>query len=158
MVTVLSPSLRYPAASVVTKGTAGRTLSAVVSRPRLSPRRASKRRLAEPSSARARTRKTALPSRSSGTASSTSRGPRTSRCFEVSRLSLGRASLPEPVTRLASPTETSSSSPGAAKVGAFGLSTKSPRTTVFFSKAPMAASEAATAITRSVPLQLSGTW
>ena len=63
------------------------------------------------------------------------------------------APLPEPLTLLATPTETSNSSPGAATMGTLGESTKSPRTIAFLSAMPTASGATATAITRRVPLK-----
>ena len=83
--------------------------------------------------------------------------PTTSRCADVFRDTATCASLPEPGTLLATPTETSNSSPGAAASGAFGESTKSPCTMALLLSVPMVDSLTATAINRSVPLKVSGT-
>ena len=68
------------------------------------------------------------------------------------------ASGPDARTLLATPTETSNSSPGATATGALGESTKSPRTRDCTLATPRLVSLTATAITRSAPLKVPGTW
>ncbi|MCY1524116.1 hypothetical protein D9M68_590390 [compost metagenome] len=152
---------KLPACTIVTNGDAGRTLTSV-------DRRALKvlcvevnTSADEPSTAcspgLARTLNLVLASPRSLTLSVCVASPTTSSPPEAVSVSAMGTSLPEPTMLFARPTPTSTVSPGAIASGAFGNITMSPRTTVRVLLAAVVSSFTATAITRRLPLKLSGT-
>ena len=98
-------------------------------------------------------RNVATPSRPSPILRGCVAPPSTSSWGGVVSESVTDASAPEPITLLATPTLTSNSSPGVTAVGAFGDSTKSPRTVERALATPIDRSVTVTAKTRSEPLK-----
>src|SRR5262249_43394966 len=143
--------------TVVSCGDAGRMLRSVVRRADRSPEDAANVSDADPNDSRALILKATTVSEPSDTLSVSVDRPMSSTCLLAVSDTVIRASGPEPSATFATPTETASSSPGAAKVGTFGESTNGARTSVFFSATPTASGATATAITRSAPLKESGT-
>ena len=105
----------------------------------------------------ARTLNLVLTSPRSLTCSACVASPTTSSPPDACMVSATGAALPEPAMLLARPTPTSTVSPGARASGALGKITMSPRTVVRVLLAAVAWSFTATAITRRLPLKLSGT-